>query len=64
MRDTSPAVGGLIFATGFVVLFAYLLGDGSQLMDMVHGLLDSAAKMFGDTAMIFVHFIAWLSGAK
>lgn len=64
MRESSPAIGGLIFVTGFVVAFAYLLGDGGQLMEMVRALFERASGMLGSALLAVVHFIAMLPGAQ
>lgn len=64
MRESSPAIGGLIFVTGFVVAFAYLLGDGGQLMEMVRALFERASDMLGDASMAIIHFIVTLSGTQ
>lgn len=64
MRESSPAIGGLIFTAGFVVAFAYLLGDGHRLMEMVRTLFERAFDMLGDASMAIVHFIATLPGAQ
>lgn len=64
MRESSPAIGGLVFVTGFVVAFAYLLGDGGQLMEMVRALFERAAGMLGDASMAIIHFVATLPGAQ
>lgn len=64
MREMSPATGGLIFIAGFVVLFAYLLGDGGQLMEMGDRLFDRVDEILTDALMAAAHVIAWLSGVK
>lgn len=64
MRESTPAIGGLIFTAGFVVLFAYFLGDGGQLMEMVRALFERASDMLGSALLAVVHFIATLPGAQ
>ncbi len=46
MRESSPAVGGVMVGTTILIALVYALGDGGRVLDLVSALAARGAALF------------------